>query len=58
MRRIIGLMLFIVAGTALLTSCAKEYTCECDGYSAIVEGTSESDAAAACDQKGASCDLK
>lgn len=47
-----------LVGVSTLVSCNKEYTCECDGFSQIIEAPSESEADATCDTKGSNCDAK
>lgn len=39
-------------------SCNKEYNCECENYSVIVEAPSQGDAESTCDTKGDNCDIR
>ncbi|MCB0700538.1 MAG: hypothetical protein H6551_04360 [Chitinophagales bacterium] len=60
MKRIISTTAFLIALTAFVTSCNKEYVCECDNgaYSQIIEASSKSSAESDCNTKGTSCSLQ
>ena len=47
-----------IAGLSVLTSCNKEYSCECDGFSQIIEAPTENEADATCSTLGTNCDAK
>lgn len=61
-------LVFAVAGLFAMSSCSKDYTCECsNGTSATFEGAKKGDAKDACDAlqatqnilgSGVTCDLK
>lgn len=57
MKRIL-IVTVIAASTILSTSCNKEYNCECDNYSVIIEAANDTDAAATCANNGANCEIR
>ncbi len=58
MKKIATVTLSIMALSLLTMSCNKEYNCECDSYSVIVEAGSDSEANTTCSAKGAGCEIK
>lgn len=57
MKKILITITTLVAVSSLM-SCNKEYTCQCDNYSVIVEAPNQGDAEATCSSKGPGCDVK
>ncbi|MCB0698147.1 MAG: hypothetical protein KDC07_12330 [Chitinophagaceae bacterium] len=58
MKKIAITALTLIAINILATSCKKEYNCECDNFSTIVEASSESEAQTTCSAKGTGCDIQ
>lgn len=52
----IAIMSLVAVST--FTSCQKEYNCQCDNFSVIVEANSQNDAKSTCDTKGTNCEVK
>lgn len=58
MKKIVNITITLVAITALMSSCQKEYNCVCANYNEIVAAASEADAENTCDAKGPDCDIQ
>jgi len=58
MKKTISIALSVITLSVLLMSCNKEYNCECDGFSVIVEAASTGEAETECKTKGTNCSVK
>lgn len=58
MKRILTITITAIAISFVATSCNKEYSCECDNFSVIVEAPTQTEAESTCSTKGTNCDIR